>query len=104
MENIGWRSRRCSARQARLSRIGEKRNLDAHAPVRDKAGVDELGPITDPNSVLLGLAAVAGLIASFFWLRVGRGQSDKAPSWADLRFAALATSAALFLGSLGYLI
>lgn len=66
--------------------------------------MNELGPITDPNAVLLGLAAVAGLIASFFWLRVGRGETDKAPSWADLRFAALATSATLFLAGLGYLI
>lgn len=66
--------------------------------------MDDLGPITDPSAVLYGLAAVAGLFASFYWLRVGRGEMDKAPTWADLRFAALATSAALFLGSLGYLI
>lgn len=66
--------------------------------------MDDIGPITDPVAVLYGLAAVAGLFASFYWLRIGRGEADKPPAWADLRHAALATSAALFLASLGYLI
>lgn len=66
--------------------------------------MDDLGPITDPNAVLTGLAAVVGLFAAYYWFRVGRGDSDKPPMWADLRIAALLTAGVLLLGSLGQLV
>lgn len=66
-------------------------------------------PLTDPASVLLGLGAVAGLIAATYWLRVFRsvdtsGQVVTGPRNSDLKSAALFTAAALFLSCGGFLL
>lgn len=66
--------------------------------------MDTAGPITDPNGLLYGIAAVIGLFAAFYWFRVGKGDLDKPPAWSDLRFASLLTAGALLFGSLGRLV
>jgi len=64
--------------------------------------------LLDPASVLVGVGALAGLIAARFWLQVSasaktNGETIKGPLASQLGQAATFTAIALALASAGYL-
>lgn len=66
-------------------------------------------PITDPASVLIGLGAVAGLLAAWCWWRVsasvdtgGERVTGPSPTW--ISYAAVMSAIAMGLTSTGYLL
>lgn len=66
-------------------------------------------PITDPASVLIGLGALAGLIAAWCWVRVSTsvdtgGERVKGPSPEWMSHAAAMSAFAMGLASFGYLL
>lgn len=66
-------------------------------------------PITDPASVLLGLGALAGLLAAWCWWRVSAsvdtgGERVKGPSPVWISYAAVMSAFAMGLASFGYLL
>lgn len=67
-------------------------------------------PITDPASVLLGLGALAGLVAAYLWLKVGGSVGDGVEKASKSAFfdyigkAAIMSAFAMGLASFGYLL
>lgn len=67
-------------------------------------------PITDPASVLLGLGALAGLVAAYLWLKVGGSvgdgveKTDKSSFFDHIGKAAVMSAFAMGLASFGYLL
>ena len=69
----------------------------------------DVAPIADPASVLIGLGAICGLIATTQWFALVRDiakrrDQGKPPSWEALSSAATFTALALGLASAGYLL
>lgn len=66
-------------------------------------------PITDPASVLIGLGALAGLLAVWCWWNVAAsvdtgGERVRGPSPRYVSYAAITSAFALGLASFGYLL
>lgn len=71
--------------------------------------MDAPAALTDPSSVLVGLAAICGLFAAAYWARVARsgaasGEMGARPADRNLSTAAALTAFCLGLASAGYLL
>lgn len=69
----------------------------------------EAAALTDPSAILLGLAALAGLLAARSWFKVFAsvntgGEVVTGPSKRDLKDAAMLSAVAIGLASVGYLL